>query len=431
MAGLYSNILVFTATTNYVPPSGPCGTGDYECILFTIDTTDGTYSIPTSGRVANMDHTYDWDVYVDGILTTDCPSGNCTGTGSDYNAPGVDGIALTGLSNGEHQIKILPHSSPTPGWGNAFGHGGWGESNSSSNLNKLISIDAPLTTMAFSPKTTESTTNAERMFALMFNGCPNLTTPARIIDTYKLPNTVTILSKFLSFLHSDNKSLTAPIDLSGLSGWLNKNNSITDLPSFMIGVHYDNFFTNPINLTPISGWFDANSSITDLSQFLSEIHSQNPNLTHPIDLTPVSGWFVANNSITDLSNFISEIHYWNDDMTETIDLTPLSEWFSSNRSFSYLNRFLYETHMNNPNLTLSGQMILPNWIKTATQGATSIWNVLSTFYRTFYTSTTKNGDTGEPRFQDGTVLSSLGTPTTNNQAYTNRSGITPVNTNWK
>jgi len=611
MAGLYSNILVFTATTNYVPPSGPCGTGDYECIIFTINTTDGTYSIPTSGRVANMDHTYDWDVYVDGILTTDCPSGNCTGTGSHDNTPGVHGIALTGLSSGQHQIKILPHGSPSPGWGNAFGHGGWGTSNSLSNRNKVISIDAPLTTMAFAPKTSESTTNAERMFENTLVGCSNLTTPATFKDTYKLPNTVTNLSRFLSFFHAYSESLTAPMDLSGLAGWLNKNNSITDLSFFMIGTQYDNFYTNPIDLTPLSGWFNANNSITNMHMFLFEIHSQNPNLTHPLDLTPLSDWFVANNSITDLSDAIGEIHNENYAMTEPIDLTPLSGWFnnntsitelynfmnythfdntnlttpidltplsgwfnantsvtnlsaflsgphasnpelttpidltplagwfnantsianlayllsyahsdnpklqtpidltplagwfsnnnsitnlsrflqnthqnnpilsapinlaplsgwfsnntsisdvysflgdthsgntsltvpidltplsgwfSSNRSFTELRRFLYQTHMNNPNLTLSSQIIFPNWIKTATQGAAFIWNGSNTFYRMFYTSSTKNGDTGEPRFSDGTPLSRIGAPNTNLQTYTNRSGITPENSNWK
>ena len=93
---------------------------------------------------------------------------------------------------------------------------------------------------------------------------------------------------------------------------------------------------------------------------------------------------------------------------------------------------MQDTHTNNTNLTLSGQIILPNWIKTATQQiATPIWNASSAFYRTFYMPSTKTGDTGEPRFEDGTVLSSIGAPSSNRQTFTNRSGIMPVNSNWQ
>jgi len=43
---------------------------------------------------------------------------------------------------------------------------------------------------------------------------------------------------------------------------------------------------------------------------------------------------------------------------------------------------------------------------------------------------TKTGDTGEPRFEDGTVLSSIGAPSSNRQTFTNRFGIWAVNSNW-
>jgi len=577
MAGLYSNILVFTATTNYVPIITPCGTEDYECILFTINTTDGTYAIPTSGRVASMDHTYDWDVYVDGVLTTDCPSGNCTGTGG---WAGPDGIPLTGLSSGQHQIKILPNGSPTPGWGNAFGHGWSGQANTSTNKEKLISIDAPLTTMAFAPKTTESTTDASWMFASLFADCTNLTTAATFKDTYKLPSTITDLSFFLAYAHQYSTNLTTPINLAPMAGWLAGNNSITNLESFMewthannetlaipinltpladwfganqsitnmqwffIGIHLNNSQTipidltplagwfsannsvqnlghfmgqaygdnidltapidlsplsgwfsantsitnlsdflgvihqnnsslstpinfaplsgwfnsntsitnlsgflershennsslsTPINLAPLSGWFTTNNSITSLSYFLQSTHSDNPELQTPINLAPLSGWFSANTSITTLRSFLNETHNNNLKLTAPINLTPLSGWFGGSRYFSSLDSFLYRTHYDNPSLTLSGQTIFPNWIKTARQNPTTdIWSVNYAFSRTFYTSTTKNGDTGEPRFEDGTVLSSLsastGAPNANRQTFTNRSGITPVNPNWQ
>jgi len=503
-SGQYTNTLEFTAVTNSVLSEMYCETGDYECILFTIYTDDGTYAIPTSGRVADMNHTYDWDVYVDGVLTTDCPGGNCSGTSGTIGL-NVKGIILTGLSSGEHQIKIVPFNSPAPGWGNAFGHyDNTDGANDQDNKDKLISVDSPLTTMAFAPKTTESTTDASSMFANIFYDCTNLTTPAILMDTYKLPNTITNLFDFLNQSHFNNFSLTDPIDLTPLDGWFNANTSITNLANFLYYTHYNNFnLTTPIDLTPLAGWFNANTSIVDLSWFLSSSYSSNTNLTTPIDLTPLAGWFNANtsitnlsgflfsshgdntnlgspinlgplvdwfnanNSITNLSWFLDSSHYYNTNLTTPVNLAPLAGWFNANtsiinlsgflssthssntnltipidftpmmgwfnsgRSFTTMGNFLYGTHQNSPNLTLSGQIILPNWIKTVTQSVTPIWNVSNAFSRTFYVTSTKNGDTGEPRFQDGTELSSISTPTSNRQTYTNRSGITPVNSNWK
>ena len=469
-AGAYINTMVFTATTNYVPPVTPCKTGDYECILFTINTTDGTYSIPTSGRVASLDHTYDWDVYVDNVLTTDCPSGNCTGTSSTSTAPGVNGITLTGLSSGQHQIKIVPHNAPIPGWGNAFGHySDTTGANAQANKNKIISLDSPLTTMAFAPKTSESTTNASYMFYGIFNYCTNLTAPANFMDTYKLPSTITDLSNFLQQSHSGNSNLSTPIDLAPLAGWFNANTSITNLSGFLRTIHYDNTnLSTPIDLSPLTNWFNSNNSITDLPHFLSSTHyGANTSLTTPIDLTPLAGWFNSNNSITNLSaflrasyfsnhslntptnlaplagwfnantsitnlsEFLYSTHYNNDLLTTPINLAPLAGWFSNGRSFTNLDGYLYQTNCLNYNFTLSGQTIFPDWMKTMTEGGTPIWNVTNAFYRTFYLSSARTSDTGEPKFQDGTVLSSIGTPDTNRQTYTNRSGITPVNTNWK
>ena len=603
----------------YQLPITYCGTTDFECIIFTINTSDGTYNIPTGGRVAGMDHSYNWDVYINDVLTTDCPSGNCTGT-SGMAVPEANGIALTGLTNGQHQIKILSHNGPAPGWGNAFGHrfGTVGAANTATNKNKMITLDAPLTTMAFVPKTTESITDASSMFNGIFNGCNNLTTPASFTTTYTLPstftnlswflngihypskltdpvdltglagfldnnttitnlsgfldtahdgsnllttpidltplsgwfngnNSITDLSDFLRYTHNSNTNLTATIDLSPLSGWFNANTSITDLHLFMTetylqspkiidpidlspisgwfyhnnsitnlsdfleyahisyvgsdlsapvdltpitdwfyhntsithmssflwyaysaypgntnlttptdltpiaewfsannsiidlggflgGVHYYNFnLSDPIDLSPVSGWFNANTSVTYLGGFLHSTHTSNIQLTNPINLTPLSGWFNANTSITDISAFLPYTHQDNLALTSPIDLTPLSDWFASNRSFTAnINGFLRETHANNPNLALTGQTIYPNWIKTAKQNSIDIWNTSNAFYQTFYLSTAQGGDTGEPKFQDGTVLSSIGSPITSNQAYRNRTGLTSlVPANWR
>jgi hypothetical protein len=212
--------------------------------------------------------------------------------------------------------------------------------------------------MAFAPNIGRP--NANYMVANLFYRCSNLTTPATIMDTYKLPNTITDLSYFLYFTHSYNSGLTEPIDLSQLSGWFNNNTSIDNLTSFLVSTHFEN-----------------------------------TGLTEPIDLSPLSGWFNNNTSIAGLSGF------------------------------------LYQTHSRNTNLKLKGQIIFPNWIKTLTQDGTPIQSVSNAFYQTFYNSVDISGDTGEPKFEDGDVLSSLGQPSSNKNTYTNRSGITPVNSNWK
>jgi hypothetical protein len=331
-------------------------------ILFTIRTgSDGSYAIPTSGCLNQPDnHDYDWYVTVDGLPTTatNCTDGNCTGT----SAPNSVGIQLSGLSTDkDHQIRITPYGDEEPGWGNAFGYH-YEDAGASANVNKqkLISIDAPLSTLAFAPKTTESTTSAACMFASMFNGCSNLTKPAVIRNNYKLPEMITDLSFFLAVIHNNNTSLTQPIDL-----------------------------------TPLKDWFKGNSTI-NLSNFLFCTHLENASLMQPIDLTPLKDWFKGNSTIN-------------------------------------LSNFLYGTHADNTSLKLSGQIIFPNWVKTIKQGTTPIQNT-DAFIATFSLLTPQGGDTGEPRFEDGTTLSSLGNPSTRKGTYEGRTYFTndaSIGDNWK
>jgi hypothetical protein len=371
------------------------GAGDppEEEILFTINTTDGKYYIPTSGQVGGTyNHAYKWDISVDNVVVKT----NETGIGS-YSS---NGIELTGMSNGEHQIRITPADSPAPGWGNAFGHySSTSGANHPDNKKKLISIDAPLTTLAFSPEAPDgvTVTNASNMFAYIFWGCTNLTNPAKIVDTYQLPEEITDLSGFLNQTHYNNYFLASPIDLSGLEGWLDKNTSIKNLSWFLDNTHsYNTKLASPIDLSHLSGWFSNNTSITNLSYFLSYTHSGNANLKTPIDLEPLKDWFNGNESITDLSNFLSA------------------------------------THSGNTSLDLKGQTIFPDWIKTLKQGTaeTPIKDVSGAFERMFSCEQEKSGDTGEPTFENGDPLSSLGEPNYNRQTYTNRN-ISPVNDGWK
>jgi len=389
-SGVYQTTITYTGTAIDLEPVIPCNEL-VEVICYTVDmqyaNTPGTHEIGLWGGVANIwNHTYDWDIFVDGQPITDCSGGNrCTGVGGsnmDISIP-----------SGQHQIKILPHNDPEPGWGNAF---------TMDSIPEIVTLDAPLTTMAFAPKPSESTTSAAYMFHCTFCSTHNLTTTATIIDTYKLPETITDLAGFLSRIHGGNGG--NPI------------------------------LTSPINLSPLSGWLSNNNSITNLGDFLWETHGQNTNLASPIDLTPISGWFSNNTSITDLQYFLSQAHWGNTYLTSSIDLTPLSGWFSDNRDFNSASYFLASTHLDNPNLTLTGQTVLPNWIKTATQNGTPVWNGTYTFYQTFYLPSAQGGDTGEPKFQDGTVLSSIGEPNSARQTYTNRTGISPLNNangRWK
>jgi hypothetical protein len=306
---------VYVWTGNRWIPVGETVQEEKDQILFTIHTTDGSYAIPTSGCLNASNHAYDWDITVDGQ-----PAGDADGHFSGISAIVPSGIQLTGLSTDkDHQIRITPHGDEEAGWGNAFGHYIGTGANSTANKDKLISIDAPLSTLAFAPKTAESKVSARYMFAYMFHGCSNLTTPAVIRDNYKLPATITNLSYFLSYTHSANTSLA-----------------------------------------------------------------------QPIDLTPLKDWFTDNQKITNLSNFLAYSHY------------------------------------NNTSLKLDGQTIFPHWIMTI--GTTAIQNIVSTFYYTFATFDSQDGDTGEPQFEDGMPLSGLGIPetTTNKGTYHNRTGITTL-----
>ncbi|MDR1562955.1 MAG: hypothetical protein LBS54_07755 [Dysgonamonadaceae bacterium] len=381
------------------PPEGPVP--QEEQILFTIktNTDNDTYYIPTSGYVGGTYHSYDWYVSVD------CGAAEeYHGTGSDDS----DGILLPDLSPGTHRIRITPFNPPAPGWGNAFGHTYYdiydptpSNANTDANRNKLISIDAPLTTLAFAPEVSSdpfAAADATYMFAYTFAGCTNLTTPAKIVDTYKLPPTVEDLSHFLESTHDDNTTLKDPINLSDLKGWLYGNTMITHLGSFLYCTHAENTSLKaPINLTPLAGWFKENTSINSMEEFLRWTHAYNTALEAPIDLTPLAGWFKENTSMMNLDFFLAH------------------------------------THQNNTSLKLEGQTIFPIWIKTLEIGSgTLIKDVRSSFFEMFRCNPQKQtDDSGEPKFQDGSVLSSLGTPNNNPLTYTGRFGFNPVNPGWQ
>jgi hypothetical protein len=364
----------------------PAATPDIEQIALTVRTTaNDTYSIPTSGRLSAIGHTYDWDITIDGqpIATVACPDGRCTGTGAQ-DSPGIE---LTGLDNGDHRIRITPHGGADPGWGNAFGHShdNPGGANNAANKQKMISIDAPITTMAFAPKISESASNAAWMFADLFAGCSNLTTAAVIKDTYKLPGTITDLSYFLFDIHQNNANLTDPVDLSSLSGWLAGNQMIKNLSGFFYGTHSGNVsLSRPVDLAPLSGWFNGNTSITNLSGFLYATHSGNSLLIDPINLAPLSDWFNDNQKINNLGAFLGSTHSENGSLSRPVYLAPLSGWFAGNQKIENLSAFLHSTHLGDTLLTDPIDLApLSGWFS----GNSSITNLSSFFMRTHYMNT--------------------------------------------
>jgi hypothetical protein len=329
----------------------PAATPDNEQIAITVRTTaDDTYSIPTAGYLnGTYNHAYDWDITVDGQ-----PAGNDNGHFYGVGGGDFDGIELT-LGNGDHQIRITPHGGADPGWGNAFGYcDSIKGAHTVVNKQKLISIDAPLTTMAFAPKIAEagSTLNASYMFARLFVGCSKLTTAAVIMDTYKLPETITNLSNFLGFTHSGNSLLAAPIDLKPLKGWFNGNQKISNLATFLFYTHSGNStLAAPIDLTSLKDWFNGNTSIKDMTYFLFATHSGNSALAKPIDLAPLSGWFKGNISINSMPSFLYGIHSGNSAFANPIDLEPLKDWFNGNNSINNLSNFLAYAYNGNTALT--------------------------------------------------------------------------------
>jgi hypothetical protein len=322
-----------------------CGEPSDERIELTIETTDGQLRIPRTGYVSGIVHSYDWNIFVDGEYFS-----SATGKASDTSDD--DGILLEGLSAGKHKIRITPNGAPAPGWGNAFGfYNSVTGSNvrSQANRDKIISVDAPLTTMAFAPDA--GTGNASYMFAYTFYSCKKLETGIKIKDTYKLPATITNLSRFLYYTHYDNTVLEDPVDLSGISGWFSGNSSITNLSFFLNSTHSGNTsLEKPVNLSWISGWFSGNSSITTLYNFLDNTHSGNISLKEPVDLSWISGWFSGNSSITNLSGFLYSTHSGNTVLEEPVDLSWISGWFSGNSSIKAFSDFLAYTHSGNNEL---------------------------------------------------------------------------------
>ncbi len=341
-----------------------------EKIAFTIWTDDGEFIIPTMADTVNYGFygvkSYDWNVAVDGQTPVRYTR--------ERNSSNKQGIKLSGLTLGEHKIVITPFNEPSIGWGNVFGFAftsAGSDADVQTNKNKVLRLDAPLTTLAFAPKVDEGDQNIySNFFAYTFSGCTYLTTGAALANTYSLPSNVTKINSFAKNIHYENESLETPLDLSLMSAWLNKNNQLTEF-----------------------------------SYFLSASHFQNFHLVNGVDLTPISNWFENNTSIKVFDNFMLTTYSFSYQLSQPTSLLALSAWFNSSSNLESLYYFMSETYSKNNSLFDLKKIVLPNWIKFYAEK--NNLNLHNAFYNAFEQNYIDQETLSEPVFEDGSTLSSV------------------------
>jgi len=226
MAGNYMNTIVFTATSNFVPPVPD------EKFTFTIDTrmtntldTDpdhfsGTateFYIPTNGCVGgasdwyvwpscDVNHAYDWmiDWGDDSTTVVDGTSGlDSDGIYHNYAVPG------------EYRISIMPNGPAADGWMNAFGFCSDRSTPSgctSDNLNMFKAINSPFSNLMRS-------SGSSNRFAFIFNWARNATgLPANLFRYIDTSGSTDVSGMFRStfYYYAENAtSATLPYSLFG------------------------------------------------------------------------------------------------------------------------------------------------------------------------------------------------------------------------
>jgi cell division protein FtsL len=357
-----------------------------EKIAFTIWTDDGEFLIPTSANNNYYKPYYDWQVSVDGSSSVRyyCDE-------KKYYSENVDGkanycdkqsIKLSGLSSGNHKIVITPTNGPTPSWGFMFGFDlkdSTEAANIQENKDKIISVDAPLTTMAFFPGIYDGE-KVKYMFSKTFYECRNLINGVVLANTYSLPNKVTELNDFMSGLHAYNESLETPIDLSLMSGFIGKDNKIESLESFMYDAYYDNYhLIKGMDLSSIEDWFLKNTTVKNLRGFMAGLHQNNYQLIDPTNFLPLKDWFFEGTPIEGKEN----------------DLSNYSTGFSS---------FMSHTYDGCSSLFDLAQITFPNWIKHFIFKYPGSVDIMENI---FVQLNAQEKTISEPKWEDGSVLSSI------------------------
>ncbi|MCL1876535.1 BspA family leucine-rich repeat surface protein [Candidatus Saccharibacteria bacterium] len=283
--------------------------------------------------------------------------------------------------------------------------------------NGLLAITAPLDV---SNLNTSNGTN----FAGMFYGThfqnTYLTAP---LDVSNLNTSKgTDFSNMFKDTHRGNTALTIPLDVSNLD-----TSNGTNFSSMFDATHVDNtVLTVPLDISNLN-----TSNGIDFSRMFSATHSRNLNLQSSIN---ISGLNTANG--TNFANMFNATHTGNTSLTTPIDPSHIDV----TNATGTLTSMFTATHSGNTSLTNAalGNMRFHNSIKAKY----SLWDLSSsgnwanTFFQTFDLPSPNYDAGAEPRFNDGTVLSSAG-PTNlsswNFMPYAYRYGITPapVNTGWR
>jgi len=380
-SGIYLNTMVFTATTNYVPPPP-------EKFSFTIDTrmtdtldTDPThfsgtatsYSIPTCDTRA-----YNWIIdWGDGT-----PKQTVAGTGAS-NCAGILHNYATSGGAGEYQITIHSNGGAIDGWMHALNFGGsMGAASTQANKNMVKSIDTPIPANAyikninnrfstlfsslynavsipdnlFSKIDTSGDTNFFRMFQMTFAGFATNSTSATIpsnlfstINTSSGTNLSAMFSHTFAYSFDNSTAATIPTNLfSSINTSMSPN-----LSGMFYGTFYEAFNNSTIATIP-SGLFSTinTSASLDLSSMFMETFA---NCTENSTIATVPpGLFSSINtsSASNLSNmfkltFMGYARYSTSatiptglfSSVNTSAATNLSGMFSSTfRMFAYANK---------------------------------------------------------------------------------------------
>ncbi|MCL1876712.1 BspA family leucine-rich repeat surface protein [Candidatus Saccharibacteria bacterium] len=434
----------FTVSTRYIRPYGD--PNDYNCygqgnFSYRVMNSRGDFSSPIAYNEFYVDPIdivglpYDWDITIDKGTSNQVGPINFAGeTYREYYNPNPpynpvtigDKIILDGLRCGEdHTITITSNGSAQFGWARAYGLNGaecyFYDNNGIES--SITHLNTPLPLRGFM----ESSTSARHAFTNIFGGCEGLENSMSLnvsnVDTSKITNfsymfshahrcgTTLFTNKINSpidisnlntsggvnfagmfaYTHSDNGGLSAPIDISGL----NTSHGV-DFSYMFAYMHYENHnlstssypktgMRTPINLSNLDV-----SSGTNFTGMFAYTHGMNYVMTN-----------VAIGQMRFHDSFKSKYALWDKTDTPNNTFAGTFAWYSRNDGYC-------EGHNEHDEDTDTDE-----WVEECfgpDEGA-------------------------EPRFNDGTVLSSAGSTGLvwgDTLPYADRTGIVPapVNDGW-
>jgi uncharacterized repeat protein (TIGR02543 family) len=342
-------------------------------LIFQVTVGSGdSFSIPTSGRSATGGNAaYAWDIDWGDNTTTI----NATGTSSAGAAS--TGITHNYTSAGTYNITIRPHDTTSPfQWARAFGFS-WSSNQSSATANKAkVTSAIAMPTKGFLQSATSTGNN---FLYYTWYGCTSLTTAA-VPETSNWTVT-TIGDYFLSNTWSDCAKLTTAV-VPDTSNW----------PVAAIGTSF------------LPATWSGCTSLTTAA------------------VPDTSNWPVAAIGTYFLSST------WSDCAKLTTAAVPdTSNWPVTAIGTS----FLHYTWSNCSSLKDLSNIKFSDSFKSVS----NLYGGLNNWYHTFYLASNPGGTTGaQPSFYDGDLITDLGTPSSDRNTFTNRSGMAGYDDladNWK